>query len=299
MKKDLLSLWDLEREEIYTLLEQAKSLKGKASISEKLKGLTLALIFEKASTRTKVSFAVAAHQLGAQVINLEQETSQLGRGESYADTARVLSQYVNGIVLRTYAQGNAIEMAQAATVPVINGLSDKHHPCQVLADLLTVEEEKGPLEKQIIAWVGDGNNMTHSWMVAAAKIGFTLKVATPKGREPDLEVVKKVQAENPKITLGHDPIEAVAGAAAVNTDTWQSMGQETTENLLPLFGPFQVNGELLKKADHDAIVLHCLPAHRGEEITDEVMDGPQSRIWQQAANRLPVQKAILLRYLVR
>lgn len=293
MKKDLLTLWDLEADEIFALLEEAQAEKQSPHLAQPLAGKNLALIFEKASTRTKVSFTVAAYQLGAGVVTMNSESSQLSRGETYADTARVLSQYVDGIVLRTFAQQNAQEMAAHATIPVINGLSDLYHPCQVLADLLTVLEEKGTLDGLKIAWIGDGNNMAHSWIVAAAKLGFELHIATPKGHEPSDAVRKLAAPFTDKIKLGHEAAAAAAGADVINTDTWLSMGQEGQGGLRPLFEPFQVNEALLKQAAQDAIVLHCLPAHRGDEITDAVMDGQASRVWQQAGNRLHVQKIIL------
>lgn len=297
MKKDLLTLWDLDPEEMSSLLNEARVRKGESPV-QLLKGKTLALVFEKASTRTKVSFTVAAHRLGAHVVTLDQASSQLGRGESYADTARVLSQYVDGIVLRTFAQENAQELAQYAAVPVINGLSDMYHPCQVLADLLTVQEEKGSIQEQIIAWVGDGNNMCHSWIVAAAQLGFRLQIATPADREPHPDVMAKARGLNPAIALTHSPADAVQGADVVNTDTWESMGQEGQRNSQEIFAGFQLDDALLSRAKAGAIVLHCLPAHRGEEIAASVIDGPQSRVWQEAGNRLWVQEAILARYLM-
>lgn len=299
MSKHLLTLWDLDKSEIGDLLSKAPQLRGANAAPDVLKGKTLALIFEKASTRTKVSFSVAAYQLGAQVVSLEPSSSQLGRGESYADTARVLSQYVDGIVVRTFEQENVEEMATYATVPVINGLTDQYHPCQVLADLLTVVEETNCKDfgKLRVSWLGDGNNMTHSWVVAAAKLGFTLKIATPQGREPDAAIVKRARDEGANIEVGQDPMAAIKDSDVVNTDTWESMGQETETDVRPLFASYQVNQELLQNAAPQAIVLHCLPAHREDEITSAVMDGPQSRVWQQAANRLPMQKAILAKYM--
>lgn len=299
MKKDLLSLWDLEGADIISILDEANAEKTIPTSAQPLSGKNLALIFEKASTRTKVSFTIAAYQLGAGVVNLEQRSSQLSRGETYADTARVLSQYVDGIVLRTFEQKNIEEMAVYSAVPVINGLTDMYHPCQVLADLLTIQEEKGRLQELRIAWVGDGNNVANSWIVAAAKLGFELSMATPKGRGPSSNVLKLARTLTDKIHVTHDPFEAVQGADVINTDTWVSMGQEGSEDVRALFKPYQVNANLLKKAASQVIVLHCLPAHRGEEITDDVIDGPESRIWQEAGNRLHIQKIILKRYLGR
>ncbi len=297
MKKDLLTLWDLEAEEILSIVDDAVTEKECPTADQPLAGKTLALVFEKSSTRTKVSFTVAAQQLGAGVVSLDQQSSQLGRGETHADTGRVLSQYVDGIVLRTFAQRNLEELAAAASVPVINGLSDAYHPCQVLADLATVQENFGELKDIRFAWVGDGNNMTHSWIVAAAKLGLELQIATPKGREPAADVVKRAGELTDKIHIGTDPVAAVKGAHVINADTWVSMGQEDEAEAVAVFEPYQVNAALLKHATDSAIVLHCLPAHRGEEITDEVMDGPQSRIWQQAQYRLHAQKIILKRFM--
>jgi ornithine carbamoyltransferase len=298
VKKDLLTLWDLEAEEILSLLNEARALKG-AGTSRLLDGKTVALVFEKASTRTKVSFAVAAYRLGAKVVTLDQGSSQLGRGETYADTARVLSQYVDGIVLRTFDQRNAEEMAEFASIPVINGLSDMYHPCQVLADLLTVQEEKGDIQAQTVAWVGDGNNMCHSWIVAATRLGFHLQIATPAAREPDPNLLARVRGLNAAISLSHRASDAVQGADVINTDTWESMGQEGQAESEKLFAGFQLDDALLGQAKPDAIVLHCLPAHRGHEISASVIDGPQSRVWQEAGNRLWVQQAILARYLIK
>ncbi|MBI2083660.1 MAG: ornithine carbamoyltransferase [Deltaproteobacteria bacterium] len=293
MKKDLLTLLDLTPNTLEQLLKRALVLKKerkRGHLLYRLRGKTLAMLFEKSSTRTRVSFEIAMRELGGGTVSLERGSSQIGRGESYGDTARVLSGYAHGILIRTFGHSIAEEVAREASIPVINGLTDLAHPCQLLADLLTVREYKKGKAK--VAYVGDGNNMANSWIHAAQRLQFPLAIATPKGYEPAAEVIEKIPGRS-TIVLTNDPIEAVRGADVVNTDTWFSMGQEVTEEKREVFRPFQLNSTLLNHANKDAIVLHCLPAHRGEEITDEVMDGPQSRIWQQAENRLHVQKAIL------
>jgi ornithine carbamoyltransferase len=286
--KHLLSLNDLTANDINEIIERGKWLKEKQKKGEEhhpLKGKTLAMVFEKSSTRTRVSFEVGMYQLGGHALNLTSQASQLGRGETYEDTARVLSRYVDGIMVRTFDQENVKKMAQASTVPVINGLTDLYHPCQVLADLMTVHENKESIKDCTIAYVGDGNNLANSWINAVNILGFELRVATPEGYEPSLK----------HEGVSRDPVAAVKNADVVNTDTWVSMGQEggDVETKKKLFEPFQVNSDLMRYAKSDSIVMHCLPAHRGEEITDEVMDGPQSRIFDQAENRLHIQKAIL------
>ena len=312
-KKDLLSLDELSATDIQRVLARAVSLKKARKLGKNpqpLKGKSLGLVFEKPSTRTKVSFDVAMYELGGQAISLESTTSQLGRGETHLDTGRVLSRYLHGIVIRTFAQRNVEELAQGASVPVINGLSDLYHPCQILADLLTIQEVKKNVVKCNIAYVGDGNNMANTWVQAATILGFNLRIATPAGFELPAVILKHIDnAKGANIVVTLDPEEAVRGADVVNTDTWFSMGQELssstssserraagsgeTETKRKVFAPYQVNRALMQHAKKEAIVLHCLPAHRGEEITDEVMDGPQSRVWDQAENRLHVQKAIL------
>ena len=296
MKKDLLSLSDLTPKEIATLLRRAafhkkqrKRIGPKAGMSI-LRGKSLGMIFEKASTRTRVSFELAMYELGGHAVCLDGSSSQLNRGETYADTARVLGRYVHGIMIRTYLQKNLEELAKASEVPVINGLSDLHHPCQVLTDLFTVQSHQKDLAKLKIAYVGDGNNMANSWIEAAHLLKFSLFIATPKGYEAPAEIVKRFGAT---VRFSHDPTEAVRGADVVNTDTWFSMGQKVEDEKRQAFKPFQVNRVLMGLAKKDAIFLHCLPAHRGEEVTDGVLDGPQSVVWEQAENRLHVQKAIL------
>lgn len=299
MPRHLLSMFDLSDDEIRDLFDRTQwfkkeQLKGKEHYP--LKGKTLAMVFEKTSTRTRVSFEVAMYQLGGHALNLTSKASQLGRGETYEDTARTLSRYVNGIMMRTYEQTRVEKMASTSAVPVINGLTDLYHPCQVLADMFTIQEHKGGMRDLTIAYVGDGNNMANTWITAAMIMGFNLRIATPRGYEPAAKVLDSIgRSDYRHIEIGYDPVNAVKDADVVNTDTWVSMGQEGEgeEDKKKLLAPFQVNGELMSHAKSDAIVLHCLPAHRGEEITDEVMDGPQSCIFAQAENRLHVQKAIL------
>ena len=299
MAKNFLSLFDMTAVEIDGLLEQAAWLKAQLKDGKEhrpLAGRTLGMVFEKTSTRTRVSFEVGMYQLGGHALNLTSKALQLGRGETYEDTARVLSRYVDCIMMRTYEQKRIEKMAAGSSVPVINGLTDLLHPCQVLADIFTVIEEKGSVRDQKIAYVGDGNNMANSWINAAIIMGFTLNLACPEGYDPAAMIFDKVKSGgHGNIALTRDPAKACEGADVINTDTWVSMGQEgpEEERKRKLLTPYQVNAKLLSKAAKDAIVLHCLPAHRGEEITDEVMDGPQSRILDQAENRLHVQKAIL------
>lgn len=295
MKRDFLTLKDVSKDELLHLIKRAHELKKlvKAGKCPKpLSGQVLGLIFEKSSTRTRVSFEVAMHHLGGYAIYLNQQISQLGRGESYADTARVLSRYMNVLLLRTYSHSAVEELARFADVPVINGLTDSFHPCQLIADLLTIFENKNDVQNQTISYVGDGNNMTHSWIQASILLGFPLRVATPKGYEIDKEIAEEA-ASYSHIQTSHDAVQAVEGCDAINTDTWFSMGQEVSDEKRKAFAPFQVNGELIKKAKKDAIVMHCLPAHRGEEITDEVMDGAQSVVFDEAENRLYAHMAIL------
>lgn len=299
MPKHFLSLLDWHREDLETLLTRAQALKQKVKEGKQpssLFGKVLALLFEKSSTRTRVSFEVAMLKLGGQAIYLTQQTSQLGRGESYEDTARVLSRYVDGIVMRTFEQTKLERLAQYSQVPVINGLSDLLHPCQVLADLLTLIENKKSLTTSKVAWVGDGNNVANSWIEAAIHFSFPLNLACPEGFDPAALVLQKIRKGHERhIHLIRDPKEACRDADVINTDTWVSMGQEGKEETKKkkVFQPYQVNSGLLAVAKPDCIVLHCLPAHRGEEITDEVMDGPQSHVWNQAENRLHTQMALL------
>lgn len=258
-----------------------------------LAGKVLAMIFDKPSTRTRISFDVGMRQLGGETLVLSGTEMQLGREETIGDTARVLSRYVDAIMMRTMDHSRIEEMAAGATVPVINGLTDDTHPCQIMADILTYEEKRGPIAGKTIAWTGDGNNVLHSWIEAAALFGFTLRVATPEGSEPQQRYVDWARAKGADIQLGSDPAAAVAGADCVVTDTWVSMNQEHRARGHNVFQPFQVNSDLMALAAPDALFMHCLPAHRGEEVTDEVIDGPQSVVFDEAENRLHAQKGVI------
>jgi ornithine carbamoyltransferase len=258
-----------------------------------LEGKTLALIFEKPSTRTRVSFEVAMRQLGGETIVLGTADSQLGRGETVADTARVLSRYVDAIMIRTNHAQKLAEMAAAATVPVINGLTDSSHPCQIMADVMTLQEKKGPVANTVVAWSGDGNNVAASWVHAAVRFGFELRLACPEPLQPEPELIRWAQDEGGRVSLTFDPDQAVAGADCVVTDTWVSMGAEASVNRHNLLAPYRVDQRLMAQAKPDAIFMHCLPAHRGEEVTAEIIDGPQSVVWDEAENRLHAQKGIL------
>lgn len=298
MKKDLLSIIDLTTDEIYELIDRAKELKRfrKEGIPHHpLAGKTVGLFFEKSSTRTRVSFEVGAHQLGGDAIFLSPRDTQIGRGESIIDTARVLSGYLDAIVIRTYSQEVLEEFARYATIPVINGLSDLLHPCQVLTDLLTISEKKGKIKDLKIAWIGDGNNMANSWILAASRLGFDLVLACPPGHGPNDSIMSMASKKgSTRISVVKDPAEAAANADVINTDVWVSMGQEDEYTVRKkIFGGYQVNVELLSLAKEDVIVMHCLPAHRGEEITNDVIEGPRSVIFDQAQNRLHLQKAVL------
>ncbi|MES2305588.1 MAG: ornithine carbamoyltransferase [Gemmatimonadota bacterium] len=292
-KRDFLSFADFSRDECLALLDTAVAMKSGAYREKPLLGKSLALIFAKSSTRTRVSFEVGTRQLGGEPIFLSHKDIQLGRGEPLKDTARVLSRFVQGIMIRTYGQAELFELAQYATIPIINGLTDLLHPCQLLADLLTVKEEFGTLEGRVVAWIGDGNNMANSWIEAAGLLGFELRLACPEGYEPD-RALFDANSRKTKITITEDPEEAVAGADVVNTDVWASMGQEE-ESLArrQAFKGYIVDEALMRAAEVNAIVLHCLPAHRGEEISEGVLEGPRSRVWDQAENRLHAQKALL------
>jgi ornithine carbamoyltransferase len=258
-----------------------------------LAGKTLAMIFEKPSTRTRVSFEVGMRQLGGDTIVLGTADSQLGRGETIADTARVLSRYVDAIMIRTNHAQKLDDLARHATVPVINGLTDASHPCQIMADVMTLQEKKGPLAQQVVAWVGDGNNVVVSWMHAAVRFGFELRLACPEELRPPAPVVEWARREGGRVSLIAAPEAAVAGADCVVTDVWLSMGVEASVNRHNLLQPYQVDEPLMARAKPDAIFMHCLPAHRGEEVTAGVIDGPQSVVWDEAENRLHVQKGIL------
>ena len=256
-------------------------------------GKTLAMIFDKPSTRTRVSFDVAMRQLGGESLLLTTQDMQLGRGETIADTARVLSRYIDAIVIRILDHAAIIELAQHATVPVINGLTSLSHPCQVMADVMTFEEHRGPIRGRTVAWTGDANNVLASWMHAAQRFEFRLKVATPRQLAPKQKLLDWIKGSGAAIIVGTDPEEAVSGADCVVTDTWVSMGDKDGARRHNLLKPYQVNARLLARAKPDALFMHCLPAHRGHEVTDEVMDGPQSVVFDEAENRLHAQKGIL------
>ena len=292
-KRDFLAITDFSRDEIQRLFDLAKKMKARAYRETPLSGKTLAMIFAKSSTRTRVSFEVGAYQLGGQALFLSSKDIQIGRGEPIPDTARVLSRYVDGIMIRTYDHGEVEELAQHATIPVINGLTDLTHPCQVLADVFTIKEHLGGWEGKRVAWIGDGNNMANAWLEAAAVLGFELCLACPEGFEPNRARFEAAKAKA-DVTVTEVPEEAVEGAHVVNTDVWASMGQEgEAEARRNAFKGYTVDADLMKLAAPKAIFLHCLPAHRGEEVTSEVIDGPQSRVWDEAENRLHVQKALL------
>jgi ornithine carbamoyltransferase len=293
--RDLLSLADLSSGELQELLELATQLK-----SEKLKlhcNKVLGLLFSKASTRTRVSFTVAMYQLGGQVIDLHPHVTQVSRGEPIQDTARVLDRYLDVLAIRTFAQQELETFAKYAKIPVINALTDLEHPCQILADLLTIQEKFGTLAGLTLTYVGDGNNDANSLMLGCALVGMNIRIAFPSGYSPDAEIVEKsreIANKKTEVLLTHDPEAAAKGASVLYTDVWASMGQETqANNRFPVFQPYQISEQLLSLADPEAIVLHCLPAHRGEEITEEVIEGSQSRVWDQAENRLHAQKALL------
>lgn len=253
----------------------------------------LVMIFEKPSTRTRVSFDIAMRQLGGQAIALNHTDLQLGRGETISDTARVLSRYADAVMIRANKHSTLLELAGNSTIPIINGLTDESHPCQVLADVQTFEESVGPIAGQTVAWVGDGNNVAVSWMHAAVRLGFSLRLACPPSLEPEARVIEWARQEGGDITIGVDPAEAVAGAQCVVTDTWVSMGQTDAPQRKKLLAAYAVDDLLMSKAAKDAIFLHCLPAYRGHEVTAEVLEGPQSRVWDEAENRLHAQKAVL------
>ena len=303
MNKDFLSLldWSLEDlESIFSLTRELKQKQKEGTPHQLLKGQTLGMIFEKSSTRTRVSFEVGMFQLGGHGIFLHSGTTQMGRGEPIKDTARVMSAYCDGVMARTYSHAALEEFAEYSYIPVINGLSDLYHPCQLVADMFTVTEHKEDYRNLKYCWIGDGNNMANSWINAAAVAGFELRIATPKGYEPDSKIVDLARKAGAKVLLTNDPREAADGVDVLNTDVWASMGhEEEQEERIKAFSGFQINTELLKLADPEAVVMHCLPAHRDEEITDAVVEGSQSIIFDEAENRLHVQKAILATLMAR
>ncbi len=291
--RDFLAIPDFSTAELNALFDLAERMRRKEYVKHPLAGKSLAMIFMKSSTRTRVSFEVGTYQLGGHAAFLSPRDVQLGRGEPIRDTARVLSRYVDGIMIRTFAHSDLEELAEYADVPVINGLTDLLHPCQILADILTIRQHLGTYEGKKVAWIGDGNNMANSWINAAYRLGFELALACPEGYDPPADLLERART-TAKVTLTRDPAEAMAGAHVVNTDVWASMGQEEEQKKrVRDFAGFTVDGALMKRASSDAIFLHCLPAHRGEEVTADVIDGPQSRVWDEAENRLHIQKAIM------
>ena len=293
--RDLLSLADLQPQEIQDLLTLAQQLKSGA-VQFDFQRKTLGLLFRKASTRTRVSFTVAMHQLGGHVIDLDPNVTQVSRGEPIEDTARVLDRYLDVLAIRTFEQAELETFAKHCKMPIINALSDLEHPCQVLADLLTVKETFGNLKGLTLTSLGDGNNMAHSLMIGCALVGMNVRVACPQDFAPDPAIVAqaKALAINSEVIVTDDPHLAAQAAQVLYTDVWASMGQESeAQNRIPIFQPYQLNAQLMKLADPDAIALHCLPAHRGEEITNDVIEGNQSKIWDEAENRLHAQKALL------
>ncbi len=296
--RHFLSIADWDTKDIQGLLRLGASLKAEQKVGKHhrlLEGKSLAMIFEKASTRTRMSFEVGIFQLGGQAIFIAPQHSQMGRGEPVRDTARVMSRYVHGIMIRTFAQSMVEEFARYSDVPVINGLTDRLHPCQIMADIMTIIERKGDIQKRSVAWIGDGNNMANSWLNASAKLGFSLRLACPQGYDPDPSILEEADKKNPGgITLTRDPIEAARGADVVTTDVFASMGQEDqAAERLEVFRTFQVNSDLMKHAAPDAMFLHCLPAHRGEEVSEEIFESEASAVWDEAENRLHIQKAIM------
>ncbi|MDT8341013.1 MAG: ornithine carbamoyltransferase [Longimicrobiales bacterium] len=294
-ERDFLSLNDLTREGLLELLARARRLKTGQEGGRPLAGKTLAMIFRKSSTRTRVSFEVGTFQLGGHALLITDQTSQMGRGESVHDTAHVLSRMVDGIMIRTFGHDEVVELARHATVPVINGLTDLLHPCQLLADLQTMGEEfETDFRRLGVAWIGDGNNMANSWLNAAALLGFELRLACPEGYDPDPGILERARGRT-RVRLTRDPREAAEGAHVVTTDVFASMGQEAeAERRLRDFAGFCVDAALMDRAHAEAIFLHCLPAHRGEEVTAEVIDGPRSRVFPEAENRLHAQKALMV-----
>ncbi len=294
--RHFLEIPDFETDDLYDILELGHRLKSGEESGKPLAGKTLGMIFQKSSTRTRVSFEVGMYQLGGHALFLSANDLQIGRGEPIKDTARVLSRYVDGIMIRTFDQNDVVEMAHWGTIPVINGLTDLLHPCQVMADVMTIQEAFGKdLAGRSVAWIGDGNNMANSWLNAAYRFGLEVRIATPEGYEPDHEIYERARGAA-TVMLTHDPQEAAEGADVVTTDVWASMGQEEEqEKRMRAFHSFQVDREIMRLAGDDAIFLHCLPAHRGEEVSEAVFEGEQSRVWDEAENRLHAQKAIMMR----
>jgi len=296
MPRHFIDLADLDSATLRLILDEAarlKRLRRTPAMPKPLDGLVLAMIFDKPSTRTRVSFDVGMRELGGETIMLTGQEMQLRRGESVGDTAKVLSRFVDAIMIRILDHPFLVELAAEATVPVINGLTHYSHPCQIMADVMTFEEHKGPIAGKTVAWLGDGNNVLTSWVHAAARLGFTLRIGAPPERAPAPELVYWARQNGASVTVTPDAEAAAAGADCIVTDTWVSMGDEEHERRQNLFQPYQVNARLMAAARPDAIFMHCLPAHRGEEVTDEVIDGPQSVVFDEAENRLHAQKGIL------
>lgn len=305
MKRDFLRIPDFTRDEITGILQTTARLKKENKEGKPhrlLEGKSVGMLFNKSSTRTRVSFEVGIHQLGAQAVVLSGDKIQMGRGETPSDTAKVFSRYLNALVIRTYAHEEVEELARGADIPIINALTDMYHPCQILSDMFTIVEKRESLDGVKVAYIGDGNNVAHSWLLGSAVMGINLAVACPKGYEPDGRVAAEAQElakeSGARLEIVHDPSAAVKNADVLYTDTWVSMGQDDeTETRRKAFAGFTIDLALAGKARPGAMIMHCLPAHRGEEITSEVMDGPASVVWDQAENRLHTQKAILLKLL--
>lgn len=296
MPKHFLDIDRLDGDTLRTILDLGQTLKQQrlaGDRSQPLAGKTLVMIFEKPSTRTRVSFEVGMKELGGYAVLLTDEQSQLGRGETVADTARVLSRYADAIMIRTDDPNKLTELEEYATVPVINGLTDNSHPCQIMADIMTFEEHRGPIKGRTVAWTGDGNNVVSSWLHAAAKFGFEMRIATPPELKPNPRVLDWAADQGARVVLSEDPAEAAKGADLVITDTWVSMGDKDAGTRHNMLVPYRVDDALMRLAAKDALFMHCLPAHRGDEVTASVIDGPQSVVWDEAENRLHVQKAIL------
>ncbi|NVJ92565.1 MAG: ornithine carbamoyltransferase [Methylocystaceae bacterium] len=295
--KHFLDLHLLETHELRKILDLAAGYKQGLNVAggaAPLAGKTLAMIFEKPSTRTRVSFEVGIVQLGGHPLVLMGENSQIGRGETIADTARVLSRMVDGVMIRTDAHDKLMELAEYCTVPVINGLTDDSHPCQLMADIMTIEEHRGPIAGKVVTWVGDGNNMTNSYIHAATRFGFELRLSCPDDLMVDDDILDWAANEGGNISIVKDPMQAASGADVIVTDTWVSMGDSDYDRRIELLTPYQVNEEMMANCENDALFLHCLPAHRGEEVTDAVLDGPNSVVWDEAENRLHAQKGIMV-----
>ncbi|TLS68153.1 ornithine carbamoyltransferase [Mariprofundus erugo] len=295
--RHFLTLLDISPDEARHILQRAEKIKRKlkeGKPTRPLEGKTLGMIFDKASTRTRVSFEVGMYQLGGHALFLHSGTTQLGRGEPIEDSARVLSGMVDGVIIRTYAHETVQRFAEYSTVPVINALTDLTHPCQVLTDVFTYEEQRGCIKGRTVVWIGDGNNMAHSWINGAVTFGYRLRIACPAGYAPDEKAVAAARALGADVSLTHDPLEAVAGADLVTTDVWASMGQEHEQaERARAFADYRVDARIMSYAHPDALFMHCLPAHRGEEVTADVIDGPQSVVWVEAENRLHAQKGLL------